>query len=49
MTMKRMEKQQKPQSWSKKMSSAKLCTVELIQRRRWDKRTFQSSGATVYA
>jgi len=48
-TTKRMEKQQKPQSLSTKMSSARLWTVELIHRRRCEMRTFQSSGATVCA
>jgi hypothetical protein len=48
-TMKRIEKQQKPQRFSWKMSSAMLCTVELIQRRRCENRTLAESGATVCA
>lgn len=48
-TMKRMEKQQNPQRRSMKTSSIKLWMVELIQRRRCDMSTFQSSGAIVLA
>jgi hypothetical protein len=48
-TMNRIEKQQNPHIWSMKMSSMRLCTVELIHRRRCDIRTFQSSGAIVCA
>jgi len=48
-TMKRILKQQNPQSWDNGISSIRLCTVELIQRRRCDKKTFQVSGAMVHA
>lgn len=48
-TMKRIEKHANPQSPSTKTSSDRLCTVELIQRRRWDMRTLKSSGAIVCA
>jgi len=46
---KRIEKQQKPHMRSMKRSSNRLWMVELIQRRRCDMRTFQSSGAIVCA
>jgi hypothetical protein len=45
----RIEKQQKPHIRSICKSSTKLWTVELIQRRRCDMRTFHSSGAIVFA
>src|SRR3569833_3437446 len=48
-TMKRIEKQQKPQSWAMGMSSMRLWTVELIQRRRCKRNTFHESGAMVHA
>src|SRR5262245_54560804 len=47
--MKRMLKQQKPQSWFMGMSPTRLCTVELIQRRRCERNTFHESGAMVQA
>ena len=48
-TTKRILKQQNPHSWSKKTNSARLCTVELIHRRRCDSNTLAASGATVCA
>ena len=46
-TTKRIEKMQKPQSCGVRSSSTRLCTVELIQRRRWESSTRQLSGAAV--
>lgn len=48
-TKNRMEKQQNPKSSGRMTSSQRLCTVELIHRRRWERRTRQDSGATVCA
>lgn len=48
-TKKRMEKQQNPKSSGKKTNSQRLCTVELIHRRRCENNTLQDSGATVLA
>ena len=46
-TTKRMEKQQKPQSCGRSMSSSRLWIVELIQRRRCESKTCHVSGALV--
>ena len=48
-TKNRIEKQQKPNSSGKKTSSHRLCTVELIHRRRCENSTRQDSGAMVCA
>lgn len=48
-TKKRMEKRQKPHSSGRKISSHRLWTVELIQRRRWENKTRVDSGAIVCA
>lgn len=48
-TTNRMLKQQKPHMLGRNMSSARLCTVELIHRRRCDRRIPQLCGATVCA
>ena len=48
-TTKRMLNRQKPHMLGRNMSSARLCTVELIQRRRCDKRMLHECGATVMA
>src|SRR6267142_421910 len=42
-----IEKQNVPQRSRTRTSSARLCTVELIQRRRWERRTLKVSGTTV--
>lgn len=46
-TMNRIEKQQNPQSSGKNTNSQRLWTVELIHRRRWDRRMLNRSGAMV--